>query len=124
VLTTIVAKAVELSGTEAGAICTFDETHQEFWLRATHGMDEAVVAAIRDRRVAADETAIGKATTERVPVQIPDVLKESSLVIDIVVRAGYRAVLIVPLLRPDRIIGALVVRRRLQHDGAAYAPPR
>jgi signal transduction histidine kinase len=112
VLTTIVAKAVELSGTEAGAIYTFDESRQEFWLRATHGMDEALVAAIRDRRVGAGETAIGKAAVERVPIQIPDVAKESSLVLDIVVRAGYRAVLIVPLLRPGHIVGALVVRRR------------
>jgi GAF domain-containing protein len=112
VLTTIVAKAVQLSGTEAGAIYTFDESLQEFLLRATHGMDEAMIAAIRDRRIGADETAIGKAAAERAPVQIPDVLKESSLVLEVVVRAGYRAVLIVPLLRPDQIVGALVVRRK------------
>jgi len=112
VLTTIVAKAVQLSGTEAGAIYTFDESSQEFRLRATHGMDTATVAAIRGRRIGAGETAIGKAARERTPIQIPDVLKESSLVLDIVVRAGYRAVLIVPLLRPNQIIGALVVRRR------------
>ena len=42
VLTTIVAKAVQLSGTEAGTIYTFDESGQEFHLRATHGMDEAM----------------------------------------------------------------------------------
>src|SRR5207302_10488900 len=83
-----------------------------FRLRATHGMDEAMIAAIRDRRIGAGETAIGKAAAERAPLQIPDVLKESSLVLDVVVRAGYRAVLIVPLLRPDRIVGALVVRRK------------
>jgi signal transduction histidine kinase len=112
VLTTIVAKAVQLSGTEAGAIYTFDEPLQEFRLRATHGMDEAMIAAIRDRRIGAGETAIGKAAAERAPVQIPDVLKESSLVLEVVVRAGYRAVLIVPLLRPDQIVGALVVRRK------------
>jgi signal transduction histidine kinase len=112
VLTTIVAKAVELSGTEAGAIYTFDGSRQEFWLRATHGMDEAMVAAIRDRRIGVGETAIGKAANERAPIQIPDVLKEPSLVFDIVVRAGYRALLVVPLLRPDQIVGALVVRRR------------
>src|ERR1700737_5002909 len=112
VLTTIVAKAVQLSGTEAGAIYTFDESLQEFRLRATHGMDEAMIAAIRDRRIAAGGTAIGKAAAERAPVQIPDVLKESSLVLEVVVRAGFRAVLIVPLLRPDQIVGALVVRRK------------
>ena len=112
VLTTIVAKAVQLSGTEAGTIYTFDESRQEFRLRATHGMDEAMIAAIRDRRIGAGETAIGKAAAERAPLQIPDVLKESSVVLDIVVRAGYRSFLFVPLLRPDQIVGALVVRRK------------
>src|SRR6266567_8535419 len=38
VLSTIVTKAVQLSGTEAGAIYVFDEARQEFDLRATHGM--------------------------------------------------------------------------------------
>jgi PAS domain S-box-containing protein len=112
VLTTIVAKAVQLSGTEAGTIYTFDESRQEFRLRATHGMDEAMIAAIRDRRIGAGETAIGKAAAERASIQIPDVLMESSLVLDVIVRAGYRSMLIVPLLRPDQIVGALVVRRK------------
>ena len=40
VLTTIVAKATQLSNTEAGAIYVFEEAHQEFRLRATYGMDE------------------------------------------------------------------------------------
>jgi signal transduction histidine kinase len=112
VLTTIVAKAVQLSGTEAGTIYTFDESRQEFRLRASHGMDEAMIAAIRDRRIGAGETAIGKAAADRASIQIPDVLKEPSLVLDVIVRAGYRSVLIVPLLRPDQIVGALVVRRK------------
>ena len=112
VLTTIVAKAVQLSGTEAGTIYTFDESSQEFRLRATRGMDEAMIAAIHDQRIGSGETAIGRAAVERTPIQIPDVLKEASLVLDVVVRAGYRAVLIVPLLRPGHIVGALVVRRK------------
>ena len=120
VLTTIVAKAVQLSGTEAGAIYTFDQSRQEFRLRATHGMDAALIAAIRDRRIGAGETAIGKAAAERRTLQIPDVQKETSLVLDVIVQAGYRAVLFVPLLRADQIVGALVVRRKepgefLQH---------
>jgi signal transduction histidine kinase len=112
VLTTIVAKAVQLSGTEAGAIYTFDEAREEFRLRATHGMDETMIAAIRDRRIGRGETAIGKAAADRASVQIPDALKDPSMVLDLVVRAGYRALLIVPMLRPDQIIGALVVRRK------------
>jgi signal transduction histidine kinase len=112
VLTTIVAKAVQLSGTEAGTIYTFDELRQEFRLRATHGMDEKVIAAIRDRRIGIGETAIGKAAAERSPIQIADTLKEASFVLDIIVQAGFRALLTVPLLRSDQIIGALIVRRR------------
>ncbi len=74
-------------------------------------MDEAVVAAIRDRPIRVGETAVGKAAADRAPVQIADALEDSSLVLDVVARAGYRALLIVPMLRPDQIIGALVVRR-------------
>ena len=61
VLTSIVSKAVHLSGAEAGTIYTFDQSLQEFQLRAAHGMDEATIAAIRGRRVGAGKTAIGKA---------------------------------------------------------------
>ena len=53
VLATIVAKAVQLSGTDAGAIYVFDEAQQQFRLSATYGMDEALIAAISrptDRR--------------------------------------------------------------------------
>ena len=42
VLSTIVAKAVQLSGTEAGAIYVFEEVQREFHLRATYGMDQRV----------------------------------------------------------------------------------
>ena len=112
VLTTIVSKAVHLSGTEAGTIYTFDESSQRFRLRATHGMDEAMVAAIGDRGIGIGETAIGKAAAQRAPIQIADALTDGSMVLDIVVQAGFRALLIVPLLRPDQIVGALVVRRK------------
>ena len=112
VLTTIVSKAVQLSGTEAGTIYTFNELRQEFRLRATHGMDDVMIAAIRDRHIGLGETAIGKAAEQRRPIQIADVLKDTSLVLDVVVQAGFRALLIVPLLRSEQIIGALVVRRK------------
>jgi len=112
VLTTIVVKAVQLSGTEAGTIYTFDQSRQEFRLRATHGMDEVMIAAIQDRGIRIGETAIGRAAVERTPIQIADTLKDASLVLDIIRQAGFRALLAVPLLRSDQIIGALVVRRK------------
>src|SRR5262245_49542135 len=116
VLNTIVAKATQLSGTEAGAIYVFDESRQEFRLRATYGMDEAIIAAIRDRRIRVGETAIGRAAEQRGPVQIADVQADQSLVqslvLDVIVRAGFRALLAVPLIGAEGIVGALVVRRR------------
>jgi signal transduction histidine kinase len=113
VLTTIVAKATQLSRTDAGAIYVFDDARREFSLRATHGLDDKSIAEIRDRHIRIGETAIGQAAAQRMPIQIPDLQADpSSLVLDVIIRAGFRALLIVPLLGPDRIVGALVVRRR------------
>src|SRR5262249_41908718 len=57
-------------------------------------------------------TVIGKAAAEKIPIQIADTLKDASLVLDIIRQAGFRALLAVPLLRSDHIIGALIVRRK------------
>ncbi len=113
VLSTIVAKAVQLSETEAGTIYTFDEITQKFELRSTYGMDDALIAAIRKRHIrVGGDPGIGQAAAKRSPVQISDVRNEPSELLEDVVRAGFRALLIVPLLGPDRIVGALVVRRK------------
>jgi signal transduction histidine kinase/methyl-accepting chemotaxis protein len=113
VLSTIVAKAVQLSGTDAGTIYAFDEASREFQLRATYGMDDAIIAEIKDRRVQIGESAIGEAARRATPIQIADVDKDpSALVLDLIVRAGFRALLVVPLLGANRIVGALVVRRK------------
>jgi two-component system, NtrC family, sensor kinase len=113
VLSTIVAKATQLSDTEAGAIYVFDEAAQEFRLRATYGMDDTLIAEIRDRYVRLGETAVGKAAAQRTPIQVPDAHNDpSALVLDVIVRAGFRALLAVPLLAADRMVGALVVRRK------------
>ena len=112
VLTTIVAKATQLSNTEAGAIYVFDDAKQEFRLRATYGLDETIVAALRDSHIRLGQTGISEAVERRVPIQIPDVQDDPSITLDIIVRAGFRALLYVPLLGTDRIVGALVVRRK------------
>ena len=118
VLSTIVAKAVELSNTDAGAIYVFDEVTEEFRLRATYGLEPGAVAEIRDRHIRLGETAIGEAALQRMPIQIPDLQNAPSSTLDIIIRAGFRALLIVPLLSIDQIVGALVVRRRLPGEFA------
>jgi signal transduction histidine kinase len=112
VLTAIVARAVELSGTDAGAIYEYDEVTQEFNLRATHRMSEELIAILRAVRNRLNETVVGRAAAQRQAIQVPDLRDESALLSEELLRAGYRALLVVPLLHEDRIIGALVVRRR------------
>jgi GAF domain-containing protein/anti-sigma regulatory factor (Ser/Thr protein kinase) len=113
VLTTIVAKAVQLSATDGGAIYVFDENTRQFELRATHGTDEPMIAAIREQGIRTDERIIARAMAERASVQIANLVNEpASPIVNIVIRAGYRAVLVVPLLRPGEIVGTLVVRRK------------
>jgi signal transduction histidine kinase/DNA-binding response OmpR family regulator len=111
VLTTIVAKATQLSGTEAGAIYVFDEAQREFRLRATYGMSEELIAAITDQH-AALSNAVSEAAEQGEPVQVADLQNEPpSMVNDIIMKAGYRARLLVPLIRSGQTVGALVVRR-------------
>ncbi len=118
VLSAIVSKAAQLSGTEAGTIYVSDEATREFQLRATYGMTELLIDAVKDQHAEISK-AVALAIEQRQPVQTPDLRAEpASVATDIMLRAGYLARLIVPLLAADRIIGALVVRRRVPGEFA------
>jgi GAF domain-containing protein len=110
VLETIVAKAAQLSGTEAGVIYVGDETGRQFQVRATYGMTADMRAAIVEHHADFSE-AVRMVTQRREPDQIAD-LQPTSRANEVIMRLGYRARLVVPLLAPDQIVGALVVRRR------------
>jgi signal transduction histidine kinase len=116
VLNTIVSKAVQLSGTEAGAIYVYDEARNEFGLRSTYGMSEELIAAIRGQPVGVGVGAndpVGKAYATRAIVQIRDLREEAATPgMKLVLEAGFRALLAVPLVGPDGVVGALVVRRK------------
>jgi signal transduction histidine kinase len=112
VLTTIVAKAVQLSSTIAGSIYVFDEQRQKFELHATYGMDAATIAAFSEH-FDTGSRYVDLALARQEPIQIPDFRDEpKSLTRDLMLDSGYRAVLIAPLLWQDSIIGLLVVRRK------------
>jgi len=112
VLATIVAKAVQLSSTEAGVIYVFDELDQTFRVRATYGLSEELIAAVQAQYVAISD-AIRQATWNRQPQEIADIGDEPpSPVREIAMRGGFRARLMVPLVTRDRVIGALVIRRK------------
>jgi GAF domain-containing protein len=110
VLDTIVARTTQLSGTEAGAIYVFDEADGQFQLRATYGMTADMIAVIHEHHADFSE-ALRMATERREPDQIA-ALQPSSRANELVMQLGYRARLVVPLLAPDQIVGALVVRRK------------
>ena len=113
VLSTIVAKAVQLSGTEAGAIYVFDDAQREFHLRATCGMAQELIEALKHQRIGLDDPNATLAFAQHEPVQIADLEEQAtSAENEIILRAGYRALLVAPLLRGEEIVGLLVVRRR------------
>jgi GAF domain-containing protein len=113
VLSTIVAKAVQLSGTEAGAIYVFDEEQREFRLRSTYGMDQGLIDALTQQHIGLDDPNITPGFLGGDPIQVPDLREGVQLAAnEIVLRAGFRALLVTPLLRGEEIVGMLVVRRR------------
>jgi HAMP domain-containing protein len=90
VLTTIVTKAVQLSGADSGAIYVFDDLKQEFLLRATHGMDQAMIAELLKQRIGLDNSFVPVAIRQGELIHIPDIREEppnpttpSSCVLDI-----------------------------------------
>ena len=69
-----------------------------------------MIAVMRDHHADFSE-AVRLATQRREPDQVAD-LQPSSRANELVIGQGYRARLVVPLLAPDHIVGALVVRRK------------
>jgi len=113
VLSTIVAKAVQLSGTEAGAIYVFDDEHREFHLRATYGMGQELIQALSRQHIGLDEPNVALVFAQRDAIQVADLKEEASSDLnEITLHAGYRARLVAPLLRGEDVVGMLVVRRK------------
>ena len=113
VLSTIVAKAVQLSGTEAGAIFVFNELQREFHLRATYGMDQELIEALGQRRMGLDDPNVAHVLAQTEPSQVADLREDAPTAInEITLRAGYLARLVAPLRRGEDVVGFLVVRRR------------
>jgi GAF domain-containing protein len=73
VLTTIVGRAVQLSGTDGGTIFEYDEGTEEFVPRATLNADESQSAMLRATRLRRGEGAVGQMAVTREPLQISDI---------------------------------------------------
>ena len=116
VLSTIVGRAVQLSGTDCGIIYEYDEPTREFHLRASYQMEEELVKAYQATPLRLGQGATGRAAETKVPYQIADLGQEHELAArgmrPILSRLGYQSLLAVPLLLDQEIMGALTIYRR------------
>jgi two-component system, sensor histidine kinase and response regulator len=120
VLSTIVTKAVQLSGTDAGTIYVYDEAGSKFEMRATYGLDQDTIRALERHGIGLDEPHIAQAFAQPDPIQITDLRNSPPTAANkIILEAGYRALLISPLSRIGNRIGFLVIRRRA---AGAFSP--
>jgi signal transduction histidine kinase len=113
VLKTIVDRAVELSGTDAGSIFYYREQVGRFELGETAGLDDEVVARLRKLDISSGQTGLSEAIAKRQPLQAADIIRRPSNPLrDTALEAGLHAALIVPLLGSERPLGALVLQRQ------------
>jgi len=121
VLKTIVSRAVQLTGVNGGTIYEFDELRGEFHLRASENMADELVQMYRSMPIRLGEGTVGRAVAARAPMQEEDIQNASyqTRYRELLIRCGYRAVLAVPLLRDEHIVGALTV---LRDSPGAFAP--
>src|SRR5215813_2953351 len=119
VLQTIVTRATQLTGTAGCVMWEYDQRSAEFRLRANHyaeGTDSAILPA----RGGVTTIPRGQGLTtqvmdERQAVQIPDITVEGAYESPVrkpLIDAGHRALLGVPLLSEDEVIGVLAVTRK------------
>jgi signal transduction histidine kinase len=121
VLDTILGHACEMSDTGGGAIYVLNEESGELLLEAGHNMTEEHLAAVRRHPIRLGDPVVGECALRGEAVQVVDVTAEARAypLFGVLERAGFRALLAVPLLHQGRAIGALLVRRRLP---GAFAP--
>ena len=122
VLTRIVSHAVQLSGTDGGAIYEYDEPSEEFHLRATDHMEDELINCAPRQSAPAGRRSHWKSGGQPGTGRVPNILEERAYaprMRQLLERFGFRASLAVPLLREDRIIGGLVVG---ENPPASFAP--
>jgi signal transduction histidine kinase len=117
VLATIVTRAVELTQADAGAIYSYDSSRDAFELAGTHALAPSFQDAVRAIRIRLDESAMGLSAKQRRPICLPDLSTAPNYPLrDLTLSAGFHSALIVPLLGPEEILGALVLQRRTIGD--------
>ena len=122
VLNTIVARAVQLSAADEGVAYELDDATGQLRPRASYGLSPELSDALASRPLALSESVVGRAAAAGTPIQIPDLTVDDAYVgraREAVERAGFRALLGVPLIREGRVVGGLAIGRKTP---GAFAP--
>jgi signal transduction histidine kinase len=113
VLTTIVARAVQLSGLDGGAVFEYDHEAEEFVHRAA-AETGGLAGTRRGVRYRKGEGVVGRTALALEPVQVPDIALPGaydSRVRDDLIASGVRAIVAVPMVHQEQLIGCLGVTR-------------
>jgi class 3 adenylate cyclase/HAMP domain-containing protein len=111
VLPTVAARALEITHADAVLIYGYDAAKHQFNLTEAIGIDRT--AEGEHLAIDKDHSVLGDAATTGEPIAIPDLDQAGELLLrDVAVAAGFHAVLVVPLVDQQGILGSLVVLRR------------
>src|SRR5262245_54725236 len=119
VLTTIVSRAVQLSGLDGGVVFEYDEAAEEFAQRAMTNTSGALAEARRTTRIRKGEGVLGRTAITLEPVQVPDIAVPGAYegrLRETLLESGVRAILAVPMVREGQLIGCLAVTRNQPGD--------
>jgi class 3 adenylate cyclase len=113
VLNVIVDHAVALCGADAGSVYTRNAASGHYELRSSCNMSEQLVKILRSAGELLSTGAIGQIAAPCRRVEIPDLAAEAPNAVGAALIAeGFRSLLVIPLLRDDKVLGALVLRRK------------
>ncbi|HEX3504227.1 MAG TPA: cache domain-containing protein [Xanthobacteraceae bacterium] len=114
VLQTIVVHATELSKSDGGVIYEFDEDAQVFRFRAGHLLRPEFVTELVAAPPTLLDSIIGRAAVLNEPQNIPDGAEPTAPHSNTPVLAeGYRSMLAVPMTRGGRVLGGIVLGRKV-----------
>ena len=111
-LNIVVAHAMQLTGLDAGVIYEYDAAADRFELRASKNFGD--VTGLRGSQLRVGEGAVGGSVAAREAKQVPDTHAPDypARLRELLDREGFRAILAVPLLREEQVIGALMMLRK------------
>ena len=122
VLSTIVSRAVQLSGLDGGVVFEYDEPTEEFVQRVATETGGTLAEVRRTTRFRKGEGVLGRTAITLEPAQVPDITVPGayeSRLRENLIASGIRAILAVPMVREDRLIGCLAVTRNHSGEFAA-----